>query len=223
MTHAVRRHTGATRTAALTITLAASAAVLAGCSGDNDDGERAEPSAPAASFEVRAVAVTVPVTQWSEQEGDTDAAAAVLAAWGLDGWLTPDDYVAQVAAGCPDAPLPADYAGWVCDEYGFTAYLVFPAALTADDVASVEPVGPSEGVSGPWRVLVELTEEGGAKQAELTAEASARDPQGAVAIMIDGDVVSAPIVAQPLTTPAFSLEGGWDEDKARIIADSLSN
>lgn len=213
MAHGIRHRSRATRVVASVGVAAAAAVVLAGCSAGSADA----PASPA-SFEVRGVAVVAPVAQWREQAGDADAAAEVLATTGLGGLLTADDYVAQVEAGCPDEPLPADEAGWVCDEAESTAYLVFPAALTSDDVASAVS---REGVDGDWQLQVEFTEGGASKLAALTADASEREPQGAVALVIEGDVLSSPVVTESITTGPLRLVGGWNEDEAKTLADGL--
>lgn len=221
MTHGVRHRTKATRTLVAMGVTAAAAAALAGCSG-SDAGDGSDGGAPASpeSFEARGVAVVAPAAQWREQGADADAAAEVLANTGMEGLLTPDDYVAQVQAGCPDQPLPADEAGWVCDEVESTAYLVFPAALTTGDVASA---AATEGADGDWQIHIELTEAGASKLTALTADAAERQPQGAVALVIEGDVLSSPVVTQPFAGGSLVLAGGWDEAEARAVANGVNS
>lgn len=193
--------------------VAAAALALSGCSADGGDAQ-----APAGSFQAREVAVVVPMAQWTEQAGDADSAAKVLASAGLDGSLTVDEYVAMVDAGCPTDPLPVEQAGWLCSQDDSAAYLVVPAAVTADDVASAEA---ASGPGSDWEIRVTLTDSGSQKFGQLTSEASSRDPQGAVALVIDGRVQAAPVVMQAITGGTVILTGRWTEDDANGLVASL--
>jgi preprotein translocase subunit SecD len=201
------------RTVAVMGVAAASALALSGCSADGDD-------APAStgSFQVREVAVVFPMAQWAEQAGDADSAAKVLASAGLEGLLTGDEYVAMVDAGCPADPLPAEQAGWLCSQDESAAYLVAPAAVTADDVASAEAASRPD---GHWEIRVILTDSGSQKLEQLTSEASSRDPRGVVAFVVDGQVESAPSVINAITGGSLSLAGDWTEEEAKALAASL--
>jgi len=162
--------------------------------------------------------VVVPMAQWTQQAGDADSAAKVLASTWLAGSLTVDEYVALVDAGCPTDPLPAEQAGWLCWQDESAAYLVVPAALTADDVAN------DEAASGPgsdWEIHVTLTDSGSQKLGRLTSEASSRDPQGAVALVIDGRVQSATVAMQAFTGGTLILTGRWTEGDAKGLVASL--
>lgn len=192
---------------------AASAFALSGCSADGGDAP-----APTGSFQVREVAVVVPMAQWTEQAGNADSAAKVLASTGLDGSLTVDEYVAMVDAGCPTDPLPAEQAGWLCSQDESAAYLVVPAAVTADDVASAEA---ASGPGSDWEIHVTFTDSGLQKFGQLTSDASSRDPQGAVALVIDGRVQSAPVVMQAITRGTLILAGRWTEEEAKALVASL--
>ncbi len=201
------------RTIAIVGVAAASALALSGCSDDGDD-------APAStgSFQAREVAVMFPMAQWAEQADDVDSVAVVLASAGLEGLLTVDEYVAMVDAGCPADPLPAEQAGWLCSQDESAAYLVAPAAVTADDVASAEVTSRPDG-HGEIRVI--LTDSGSQKFEQLTSEASSRDPRGAVAFVVDGQVELAPSVISTITGSSLSLAGDWTEVEAKALAASL--
>ena len=159
------------------------------------------------------------MSQWSEQTHDVSVARQVLADTGLDEFLTPQEYVDLAAAGCPAESLPTHQAGWVCDAAEADAYLVFPAELTSAEVATAD-YGPSLG--GGWEVHVQPTDSGEQLFATLTARASSREPQGAIAFMIDGQVVSAPVPWETITGGSWTLAGGlmgeWSEDEAKALA-----
>ncbi|MGB8361199.1 MAG: protein translocase subunit SecD [Acidimicrobiia bacterium] len=85
---------------------------------------------------------------------------------------------------------------------------VGPAALEGSDVAEAIPIFSTQ--SGQWAVSLDLTTEGGQKFADLTAEAASYpvgDPRRQIAIVLDGDVVSAPAV-NPDVSPTTGISGG---------------
>jgi preprotein translocase subunit SecD len=85
---------------------------------------------------------------------------------------------------------------------------VGPAALEGSDVAEAIPVFSTQ--SGEWAVSLDLTSEGGQKFADLTAEAASYpvgDPRRQIAIVLDGEVVSAPAV-NPSVSPTTGISGG---------------
>ena len=73
----------------------------------------------------------------------------------------------------------------------------------------------------PTRGRTPDTEDGASKFTALTADAAEREPQGAVALLIEGDVLSSPVVTQPFTGGSLMLAGGWNEAEARAAADDL--
>ncbi len=204
---------------------AASALSLSACSADGGDAQ-----APTGFFQVREVAAMVPMAQWTEQAGDADAAAKVLSSTGLDGSLTVDEYLAMVDAGCPTDPLAADEAGWLCKADQSEAFLVFPAVLTADDVDSAEAspqvssgedTGGTPQPLGMWEVRVNFTESGAAAFEDLTADLSSRNPGGSIALVVDGEVITAPMVMSPISGGSAQLVVPWTKQEAESLAASL--
>jgi preprotein translocase subunit SecD len=85
---------------------------------------------------------------------------------------------------------------------------VGPAALEGSDVAEALPFFDTN--SGVWAVSLDLTSQGGNKFAELTAEAASfpiGDPRRQIAIILDGEVMSAPSV-NPDVSPSTGITGG---------------
>jgi preprotein translocase subunit SecD len=85
---------------------------------------------------------------------------------------------------------------------------VGPAALEGNDVAEAIPIFSTQ--SGEWAVSLDLTSEGGQKFADLTAQAASYpvgDPRRQIAIVLDGEVVSAPSV-NPSVSPTTGISGG---------------
>jgi preprotein translocase subunit SecD len=174
-------HRSTRRAVAARGTVVACVLALVGCSDSGGDA----PELPA-SFQVREIAVAVPV----------------------------DEYVAMVEADCPGEPLPAEQAGWLCSADESVAYLMLPAALTGAEVASTDT---SES-GGSWQVNVDLTDSGERVLIELTASAASRDPKGAIALVIDGRVQSAPVVWEAITGGPVALVGDWTEGEATSLA-----
>ena len=127
-----------------------------------------------------------------------------------------------VGAECAQTPLAPNESGWMCVDATSIAYLVEPAALTAADVVTVE-VGPSAMPgSSDWMLNVTLTDTGATAFAELTAEASeATPPANKVAVLIDGEVMSAPAVMESITggTVQFAVDG--DEAEAQAMGAAI--
>ncbi len=87
---------------------------------------------------------------------------------------------------------------------------VGPAALLGSDVASAVPQPPGTHGGGGWVVSLDLTSEGGKKFAELTGEAASYplgDPRRQIAIVLDGEVISAPQVASDVQA-GVGIAGG---------------
>jgi protein-export membrane protein SecD len=85
---------------------------------------------------------------------------------------------------------------------------VGPAALEGSDVAEALPLFDTN--SGVWAVSLDLTAQGGNKFAVLTAEAASfpvGDPRRQIAIVLDGEVMSAPSV-NPDVSPSTGITGG---------------
>lgn len=104
------------------------------------------------------------------------------------------------------APATEDFVA-VCDQDG-TVYLLAPAALTEQDLASVEPLDAGG-------LTVQFTDDGTERFAQLTAlAASSQAPANQVAIVLNGEVFSAPAVQGEITSGAAeitsSAERDWD-------------
>ncbi len=85
---------------------------------------------------------------------------------------------------------------------------VGPAELEGSDVADAIPYFETN--SGAWAVRLQLTSDGADKFAAMTAEAATYplgDPRRQIAIVLDGDVVSAPAVNSDVS-PDTGITGG---------------
>lgn len=122
----------------------------------------------------------------------------------------------------PDVPEGVDPISGltVSDDPGTVAYLpnftlfgmevltVGPAAMTGSDVSQALPGFNS--VSAQWVVNLSLTSEGGDLFAELTGEAAAHpigDPRRQIAIVLDGQIIASPQVAEDVAA-GVGITGG---------------
>lgn len=94
------------------------------------------------------------------------------------------------------------------DTVGPQVLHVGEAQLTGDDIADVVPFFDSQ--TEGWLVSLDLTSEGGAKFASLTAAAAEfplGDPRRQIAVVLDGVVETAPVV-DPSVSPSTGITGG---------------
>lgn len=110
-------------------------------------------------------------------------------------------------------------------------YSLAPAAVTSGDIEKAE----AKQDNGMWVVLLSFTAAGQPRWTDLSRQAfgntgdqpcterAAATGGGncSVAILIDDDVISAPVVQGVITGPA-QIVGGFDETKARVLAAELS-
>ncbi len=96
-----------------------------------------------------------------------------------------------------------------------TKYLLGPAEVLGTDV---EKATVDNGANG-WGVVVEMTPAGKDKFAALTRRAV----QKQVAILLDGRVVSAPTIQEPITGGAVEIHGKFTRAKAVSLAASLQS
>ena len=85
---------------------------------------------------------------------------------------------------------------------------VGPATLEGEDVSEAIPLFDT--TSGVWAVSLDLTSDGGEKFAQLTADAASfpgGDPRRQIAIVLDGEIVSAPAVNLDVS-PDTGISGG---------------
>ena len=98
---------------------------------------------------------------------------------------------------------------------GDVVYLHEGVELSTDDVASTRVV---EGIGGRPSVEVQFTGDGAKRFAELTRENVGR----AFAIMVDGQVVSAPIIRDEIRGGRALITGNFTLEEAKRIAEGLS-
>jgi SecDF, P1 head subdomain len=96
-------------------------------------------------------------------------------------------------------------------------YILGPVVFDGSDVlraVAIKQIGFQPG----WVVDFRLTAEATQRLADATKEAVGKQ----LAIIVDGQVVSAPVVASPILNGAGSITGSFDEERAQALAAQLS-
>ncbi|WP_199551766.1 preprotein translocase subunit SecD [Streptomyces sp. N35] len=102
-----------------------------------------------------------------------------------------------------------------------TRYVLEPVALPGDEISRAE-AALDENV-GTWLVNLDFTTEGADRFAEVTGRLSAQTPpQNQFAIVLDGEVLSAPSVSQAITGGKAQISGNFTERTAKELAAQLS-
>ncbi len=194
-----------------TALFAAALALLAGCDGggsgdDDSDGNGAgEPTADAPVLEFRKVQARLAEGEEVEVIDENAPDVGVRALDGLSCALTPEFL--------DDAGFPGLIV--TCDDEG-TRYLLGPVEFTGKAV-DAEASLPMD---GSWGVSLELDDAGAAGLFELTTElAETFQP---VAVMLDGQVLTAPSVGTPLEGGDIHIAGDFTEESAEDLAEDLT-
>jgi hypothetical protein len=154
----------------------------------------APPPAPAA-FQVRVVILTSTVPRPNDPE-----------------WQELDSFT------CPDRPAaaPTDEAELACDAHG-TKYLLGGAAVEGGvlDAQAIRAQG-----SVGWTVALQLDDEATRELGDLTKELVGSTTQ--VALVLDGEVLSAPTIMSAIDTGQLQLAGDFTKTEATELAARLS-
>jgi protein-export membrane protein SecD/preprotein translocase SecF subunit len=120
----------------------------------------------------------------------------------------------------PSQVVPADQPLITCDRSSANRYLLGPASVVGTDIADATAGIPQGGVA--WQVNLEFTGEGADTFFATTQELSAQPPpQNQFAIVLDGLVVSAPAVNEPIPGGRAQITGQFTQDEATNLANVL--
>jgi protein-export membrane protein SecD/preprotein translocase SecF subunit len=115
---------------------------------------------------------------------------------------------------------PADEPLITCDRTLSNRYLLAPADIVGTDIAAANAGIPQGGVA--WQVNLEFTGDGADKFFASTQRLSAQvPPQDQFAIVLDGLVVSAPQVNEPIPGGRAQITGQFTQDEAQGLANVL--
>ena len=164
---------------------------------------------------------TEPPTAWTERpttsdvkEVDPDTAINFQASsqdlTEFESYVCKDDF--------PDA---ADQVLIACDQDQQFKYMLGPVVLSGEHVTDAQAGIPQDSLT--WAVQLSLDDEGATIFADATELLSGKQtPQNQFAIVLDGEVISAPSVSERIAGGQASISGsGIDETTARSLAATL--
>lgn len=120
---------------------------------------------------------------------------------------------------------PSNIPTVACDEEGVAGFLLGPAEVEGEmisDASSGQVTNQQGQTTG--EVAVNLTFDGAGREAfkKMTTRLySMPQPQNQGAIVIDGRVISAPSMRQPIVNGEAQITGGFTTDSAKTLADQL--
>ena len=147
-------------------------------------------------------------------------------------WITPEIQERFLALDCTD---PANLTGGTaddvtqplvtCSQDGSAKYILGPVEVEGVNIesASAGLAQTAQGVTtGQWVVQLEFDREGTAAFRETTERlVGLQPPQNQFAIVLDGLVVSAPRVNEPIPTGQAQISGGFTQESATTLANQL--
>ncbi|WP_368733066.1 protein translocase subunit SecD [Streptomyces alkaliphilus] len=108
-----------------------------------------------------------------------------------------------------------------CDEEGFYKYELGPVAVPGTDITGADSVYDTQQGLG-WIVTMDFNSEGARKFADITAQlATEFEPRNQFAIVLDGEVRSAPRVSERLGGGSAMIQGNFDSETAGALANVL--
>ncbi|MFC5998196.1 protein translocase subunit SecD [Quadrisphaera sp. GCM10027208] len=123
------------------------------------------------------------------------------------------------AADDPTQPLVT------CSQDGLAKYILGPVEVEGTNIASAEAglAVTAQGVqTNTWVVQLEFDDEGAEAFRETTERlVTLPPPQNQFAIVLDGLVVSAPRVNEPIPTGQAEISGSFDQESAQTLANQL--
>ncbi|MDT0345564.1 protein translocase subunit SecD [Streptomyces litchfieldiae] len=127
----------------------------------------------------------------------------------------------RLAASQAAAQAKDDEPTVACDSDGVYKYVLGPVAVPGTDVSSADAVFDSQQGRG-WIVQMEFNGSGADKFADITAELATQvEPQNRFAIVLDGEIVSAPTVSERLGGGSAEISGGFNQESAEDLANIL--
>jgi preprotein translocase subunit SecD len=115
---------------------------------------------------------------------------------------------------------PADQLLVTCDSDGFK-YILGPTAVEGTHLSGADAGLPQSGV-GSWQVNLSFDGTGTKQFAQTTKDlVGKQSPQNQFAIVLDGQVVSAPVVQSEIPTGRAEITGNFSQSEAKDLANVL--
>lgn len=147
-------------------------------------------------------------------------------------WITPELYDEFQNHDCtaPDAgqvrdDLPADEAVVACDFEVGSKYILGPLEISGDQIDSADhgmAQTPTGVASSQWVVNITFEDDGAEAFREVTQRLTGMNPpQNQFAILLDGQIISAPASQAVITDGRAQISGTFDEERAAQLAEQL--
>ena len=189
-----------------------------------------------ANMEFRSVITSGPFTAVPEEErtdvSDIPEPEAEPENGSDPNWITPELYDEFQSTDCSASDanqvrdnLPADEAVIACDFDTGSKYILGPMEISGDQIDSADhgmsqtPTGVS---ASSWVVNIAFEDEGSAAFRDVTQRLTGMNPpQNQFAILLDGQIVSAPASQAVITDGRAQISGDFDEESAAQLAEQL--
>lgn len=163
----------------------------------------------AASFELRQV--------YFQESGDIQRKPPIPPG-AADGGKDATDDLLRVDCNLPPRPTVPDDNVILCDSFGFR-YGLGPSELPPDGVADAIAL---QGAFDDWVVQVTLTDDAASVFGDVTKRVSTLGPPlNQLAIVLNGAVVSAPAVQEPVKGGTLQITGRFTQGEAEALAMAL--
>ena len=215
--------------------------LIAGAPGTTSVGETPTPGAEAPAGETPAAeapAGETPAAEAPAAEAPAETPAPELestpTASPTDGsdlaWVTPAQQAAFDAYDCAAADndnsaAPEDEPLITCESDGSVKYLLGPVGVSGERISNATSglETTQQGAStGRWAVNIVFDGEGTEQFADISTRLVALEaPRNQFAIVLDGQVISAPVTQGAVTNGKPSITGNFDQESAKTLADQL--
>lgn len=110
-----------------------------------------------------------------------------------------------------------------CDREGTSKYVLAPVEVVGQDVNGARAeLAQNTGGLGGWQVSLNFNGDGTRKFADLTRKVwELPPPQSQVAVVLDGLVVSAPVIQGPITGGQAQITGNFTQEESQDLANVL--
>lgn len=146
-------------------------------------------------------------------------------------WITPELQAEYDAFTCDQVDssganvAPVDEPLITCDDTGQVKYLLGPAEVQGSTItdATAQMQTTSTGTStGKWAVVITFNAEGTQQFADVTTRLyGLTGVQNQFAIVLDGQVISAPTTNAIITDGRPEISGSFTQESAKVLADQL--
>jgi preprotein translocase subunit SecD len=108
----------------------------------------------------------------------------------------------------------------VCSQDRGARYILDKAAVVGTEIASAD--SGVDSTTGEWLVQLSFKSAGSSKWSQITTTAfNSQPPRNQVAMVLDGLVISAPVIQEPITGGRAQISGGFNQESAAELSNQL--